>query len=100
MQKKVAEFVAQHKLEADVESRMLDLVSEVGELAKEVLKSNAYGQQEFTVTDSWHGELADVLFAVICLANSTGVNLEETLDAALTKYAKRLADKGDAGSGH
>jgi NTP pyrophosphatase (non-canonical NTP hydrolase) len=36
-QRKIAEFVQTHKLEASVPCRVLDLVAEVGELAKVVL---------------------------------------------------------------
>ena len=39
LQKIVAEFVDQHGLHMDVIHRLLDLVSEVGELAKEALKT-------------------------------------------------------------
>jgi len=44
-QKIVAEFVDQHGLQTDIVHRLLDLVSEVGELAKEALKTSAYGTQ-------------------------------------------------------
>ncbi len=98
-QKKVAEFVKTYKLEASVPYRVLDLVAEVGELAKEVLKSTHYGRQSFRPSQSWREELGDVLFALVCLANSTDVDLEKALEQALSKYRKRLAQKGDAGSG-
>jgi hypothetical protein len=49
-QKIVAEFVDQHGLQTDIVHRLLDLVSEVGELAKEALKTSAYGTQPFTPT--------------------------------------------------
>ena len=78
---------------------MLDLVSEVGEVAKEVLKGNAYGHQSFQPTDEWQDELADAFFALICLANSTAINLEIALAEALDKYKQRLIRQGEAGSG-
>lgn len=99
LQEKVAQFVAEYRLETEVSFRVLDLVSEVGELAKEVLKSSDYGQKSFQPNEDWTGELADALFALICLANSSQVNLETALEGALAKYAKRLMEKGDAGSG-
>ena len=98
-QKTVAEFVAQHQLEAPVEARILDLVSEGGETAKEALKGSAYGQRSFQPTDAWQSELADAFFALICVANSTNVNLDYALALALEKYRQRLAAKGEAGSG-
>ena len=42
-QRRVAEFVHAHDLSAGVETRLLDLVSELGELAKEGLKGTDYG---------------------------------------------------------
>ena len=97
-QKTIAVFVEKNRLETSVETRLLDLVSEVGELAKEVLKGNGYGHQSFQPTAEWPGELADAFFSLVCLANSTGVNLEDGLAEALDKYTQRLASKGDTGS--
>ena len=98
-QETVATFVAEHQLETSVEVRMLDLVSEIGEVAKEVLKASQYGHRPFQPTDTWSGELADAFFSLICVANGTGVNLEVALAEVLTKYEQRLALKGEAGSG-
>ena len=98
-QKNVATFVVDNQLEAPVNARLLDLVSEVGEVAKEVLKGSQYGHQPFHPTEEWSGELADAFFSLICVANSTDVNLNIALTEALEKYGQRLALKGEAGSG-
>jgi NTP pyrophosphatase (non-canonical NTP hydrolase) len=98
-QQTVATFVKENELEAPVHARVLDLVSEVGELAKEILKVTDYGRQPFRPTEEWSGELADILYSLTCVANSTGVDLETALNEALDKYEGRLARKGDAGSG-
>lgn len=98
-QKTVAHFVEVNRLEVSVQARLLDLVSEVGELAKEALKGTHYGRESFYPTSEWASELADALFSLICMANSTGVNLEAGLDEVLDKYRQRLALKGDLGSG-
>ncbi len=95
----VANFVAQYHIEAPVEARLLDLVSEVGEVAKEALKGSDYGKQPFQPTAEWQSELADVFFSLVCVANSTNINLETALSAALAKYQQRLTSKGAAGSG-
>ncbi len=99
LQRLVADFVAAHDLEAPVAARLLDLVSEVGEVAKEALKGTGYGREAFSPTGAWSDELADALFALLCVANSTGVDLEGALAAVLGKYEARLAARGDAGSG-
>ena len=98
-QQSVAEFVKKHQLETSVEARLIDLLSEVGELGKEVLKGSDYGKGDFTQTPAWEEELADAFFSLVCLANSTGVDLEKALAGVLVKYEARLREKGDAGSG-
>src|SRR3712207_4177882 len=92
-------FPSRRSSDLPVHARALDLASEVGELAKEILEGTAYGRAPFEVPEGWTGELGDALFALVCLANSTGVDLEAALNAALEKYRERLAFGGDAGSG-
>ena len=100
LQQTVAKFVTEHGIEAPIHVRLLDLSSEIGELSKEYLKSTDYGREPFEEpTDGWQDELGDGLFSLICLANSTGVNLEAALKGALDKYEERLRRAGDAGSG-
>jgi NTP pyrophosphatase (non-canonical NTP hydrolase) len=98
VQQRVARFVAAHGLEAAVEYRLLDLISEVGELAKEPLNATAYGCTPFVANAAWADELGDVLFALACLANTTGVDMQAALEAALAKYERRIADGGSAAS--
>ena len=98
-QQRVAEFVAAHGLGTDVAHRLLDLVSEVGEVSKELLKVTQYGKSTFQENVQWEEELGDVLFALICVANTTGVDLETALAKVLTKYQNRIECKQDAGSG-
>lgn len=99
LQEKVGQFVERYGLETSVEARLFDLTAEVGELAKEVLKGSRYGKSPLTLGDEWGGEMGDVFFALICLANSTEVDLDAALMGVLEKYQRRLGDKGDAGSG-
>lgn len=98
-QTKVANFIQEHNLDTSVEVRLLDLLSELGELAKEFLTGNHYGQTHFLETDAWEEELGDVFFSLVCLAYSSNVVLEQALDRALAKYQTRIEQKGDAGSG-
>jgi NTP pyrophosphatase (non-canonical NTP hydrolase) len=99
LQRTVASFVEEAGIEAPVYARLLDLASEVGELSKEVLEGTNYGRAPFRPANGWTGELGDVLFALVCLANSTGVDLEAALGGALDRYRQRLALGDDAGSG-
>jgi NTP pyrophosphatase (non-canonical NTP hydrolase) len=99
LQRTVADFVEEAGIETSVHARMLDLVSEVGELSKEALKATEYGHAPFDPPESWTDEVGDVLFALVCLANSTGVDLEGSLHGALSKYRERISLQDDAGSG-
>ena len=99
IQKQVAEFVNANRLETTAAYHLLDLVSEIGEVSKEVLKSTQYGKREFRNGENWEQELGDVFFSLICVANSSGVDLEVALSKALSKYQDSIRKTGDAGSG-
>lgn len=75
-------------------TNMAILTEEVGEVAR--LISRQYGDQSFKKSDEGKNlgdELADVLFVVICLANQTGVDLEDALRRNLEKKTKRDATR-------
>lgn len=66
------------------------LMEEVGEVAR--IMARRYGEQSEKESDKsvkLEDELADVLFVLICLANQTGVDLEEALKKNLEKKTKR-----------
>lgn len=88
-----------HVLAGDVSVRALFLASEVGELAKEVIKGTAYGERPFEVTEAFKEELGDALVDLALLATSANVTLAECLDVALVKLRARLARQGHVGSG-
>ncbi|PYP17653.1 MAG: nucleotide pyrophosphohydrolase [Gemmatimonadetes bacterium] len=70
------------------------LTEEVGELAREI--NHRFGEKTKR-TDEAEGsvamELADVLFVVICLANSQGIDLDEAFAAMMRKVTSRDADR-------
>jgi Predicted pyrophosphatase len=71
-------------------TNMALLTEEVGELARIIARK--YGEQSFKESDKTYNlsdEMADVLFVLICLANQTGVNLTEALQANLEKKTAR-----------
>ena len=71
-------------------TNMAQLTEEVGEVARIIARR--YGEQSEKDSDKDKDlgeELADVLFVVLCLANQTGINLEEAFDKKLTLKAKR-----------
>ncbi len=96
-QKIVSEFCRKHNLSGSAEIRMLDVLSELGEVAKEILKATNYGANEFEWRDEIKSELGDLFFSLLTLANELDVPLDEALDEVLQKYERRLK-KGGAGS--
>ena len=99
IQEKVNEFVKRYNLEASTEVRFIDLVSEVGELGKEILKGNDYGKRGFCNTENLESEIGDALFSLICVANGLNIDLNNALDGVLEKYNDRFSKKGNIGSG-
>lgn len=97
IQEKIQLFCFHHNMIASPEHRLLDVVSELGEAAKEVLKATDYGRKEFSVTDDFADEMGDALFSLIACANAAHIDLDSALDRVLKKYDKRSA-KGDIGS--
>jgi NTP pyrophosphatase (non-canonical NTP hydrolase) len=97
-QERVAQFVATHDLETPPAYRLLDLVSELGEVSKETLTSTEYGQQPEDV-DVSADEIGDVLFALLAVAEQLDVDAGAAVDDALAKYERRLDDDGSPGSG-
>ncbi|MFB6268372.1 MAG: MazG nucleotide pyrophosphohydrolase domain-containing protein [Halobacterium sp.] len=96
-QARVAAFLDDHDLHAPPEHRVLDLASEVGELAKDVNKSTDYGATGGA--DVERDELGDALFCVLALADELDYDAGAALEEALEKYGERIAESGGAGSG-
>lgn len=70
------------------------LMEEVGEVAR--IMARKYGEQSFKKSDeevNLADEMADVLFVLICLANQTGIDLNEALLKNLDKKSIRDADR-------
>jgi len=65
------------------------VLEDVGELAR--LMARHYGDQSFKAGEEADlgMEMADVLFVLICLANQTGVDLEQALGRAMEKKTRR-----------
>ena len=66
------------------------LMEETGELAR--IMARQFGEQSAKATEgksTLSDEMADVLFVLICLANQTGVDLEQALEANLQKKSER-----------
>lgn len=75
-------------------TNMAILTEEVGEVAR--IMARRYGEQSEKESDKakrLDDELADVLFVLICIANQTGINLEEALKKNLDKKTSRDSER-------
>ncbi len=75
-------------------TNMAMLTEEVGEVARIIARR--YGEQSEKESDKnkdLGDEMADVLFVLICLANQTGVDLEEALKRNLEKKTNRDGER-------
>ena len=75
-------------------TNMAVLTEEVGELAR--IMARTYGDQSFKdkeISKNLGDEMADVLWVLICLANQTGVDLEEALKKNIEKKTLRDAER-------
>ena len=71
-------------------TNMAILTEEVGEVARII--SRRYGEQSEKESDKDKDlgeELADVIFVVLCLANQTGIDLNEAFKKKLKEKTKR-----------
>lgn len=70
-------------------TNMACLTEEVGEMAR--IMSRTYGDQSFKEGEKHDlgDEIADVLWVLTCIANQTGVNLEEAIRKNIAKKTNR-----------
>jgi len=98
MEKIVKEFNEKYMKGMSAENRILVIVSEVGELGKEVLKATDYGTKEFKVTEDLKLELGDALYSLLSFAYENGIDAKAQVEKVVQKYTKRFASKGHIGS--
>ena len=75
-------------------TNMAILTEEVGELAR--IMARKFGDQSFKdgeSADNLADEMADVLWVLICMANQTGIDLEEALLKNIEKKTNRDSNR-------
>lgn len=95
MQQQVARYISQFKEGYFSPLSMLArMAEEVGELAREV--NHRYGEKPKKPTEEENSiemELGDILFIIICFANSLGIDLADVHDRVMHKFETRDADR-------
>ena len=77
-------------MNSPIEHRVLDTMSELGEVAKEILKMSNYGDRPIKYNDNLKMELGDLLYSIITIANVFDIDLDEALNEVLRKYEQRM----------
>ena len=95
MQQEVDDYISQFK-EGYFSplAMMARLTEEAGELAREV--NHVFGpkpKKKDEAESSIENELGDILFIVICFANSLGIDLTEAHDRVMEKFRTRDKDR-------
>lgn len=91
MQERVDQYISQFK-EGYFSplSLLARLTEEVGEMAREV--NHFYGEKpkkESEEENTIENELGDLIFVLICFANSLNISMSEAFDIAMTKFETR-----------
>ncbi len=94
-QKAVDDWIKQHGVRYFNElTNMAQLTEEVGEVARIIARR--YGEQSEKESDKAKDlgeELADVVFVVLCLANQTGIDLQQAFDKKMALKSDRDRDR-------
>ena len=98
MQHTVSQFCDAHHLETTTDIRYMDLVCEIGELGKELLKGSEYGHKTHENTPALEMEMGDCIFSLVALCNALHIDMDVALGKALAKYQARFIEKGHIGS--
>lgn len=91
MQKAVDEYISQFKVGYfSPLALMARMTEEVGELAREINHYHGEKQKKSSEEDKEISEeLADILFIVICMANSLDIDLTEAFKLTMDKFQTR-----------
>lgn len=98
MKNLVKEFNEKYMTPLSANIRLLDIQSELGELSKEVIKSQNYGNTHFTSNEELELELGDLLYSIISFALENNIDPKNCLNKAIEKYKTRFTKKGHIGS--
>jgi len=95
-QKRIEDWIVHHGGYWPPLSMLSAIVEEVGELAKEINHLEGFKpKQSGEITRNLGEELADVIFALICLANSYKIDISYELEAVIKKYTIRDSKRFD-----
>lgn len=95
----MAQTVDRLDMHATAPALLLDLQDRLGELAREALRITNNGRRPFRPGPGWEGALGDLAFAVMSLADQTGVDLEQALQGVLMRMSRQAGQGAPPGHG-
>jgi hypothetical protein len=96
----VTEAADRLSLHATAPTMLLDLQVRLGALAAEILHATENGRRPYRPTPGWEPALGEVAFALINLADQTGVDLDRAVRVAVDRYYRSgLAQQRNAEAG-
>jgi NTP pyrophosphatase (non-canonical NTP hydrolase) len=94
LQRIVTEAADRLSLHATAPTMLLDLQVRLGGLAAEVVHATENGRRPYRPTANWEPALGDLAFALINLADQTGVDLDRAVRIAVDRlYRSGLAQQ-------
>ena len=98
MQKVVQECIDKYGIGTDIHTRYMDLLSEIGEMGKEIVKSTNYGKRDFVMNDRIMDEIGDCLFSLLAMCNELNIDAQDALLQSISKYERRFEANGTISS--
>ena len=97
-QQQVADVLRHSDIDTPPAYQLLDVVSELGDIAAQVNETTGYGTDS-TALSIPEDELGDALFALLALCEELDVDADAALSTALAKYEGRSGTSGTPASG-
>ena len=99
MQTMVQNFMRGCPQPMSIETCMLDIASELGELAKEVNIATSWSRyDDYKFRKNAKTELGQVAFTVLQLATLLDIDVESALEEVITEFRERYRKQGHTGS--
>ena len=93
IQKNVDNFITNHGGYWPPLSMLSAVIEEVGELAHEINHLEGFKPKRSNEPAAIGEELADILFAIVCIANYYKLNLRKEFEEVLKKYSIRDSNR-------
>lgn len=93
IQKTVDNFIVNHGGYWPPLSMLSAVIEEVGELAREINNSEGFKPKRSNEPSAIGEELADILFAIVCIANYYKIDLRKEFEKVLKKYSIRDSNR-------